>query len=150
LSVALLAGVALAGCGSSSNSSTTASVVTTTVAAAPAPAASESTTPATATESSSATTAAATTAAAAVKPTKHSKAEVVQLCQVSIRLGAAVPASKKSALSALCGEAVEGSTAAKRKGAAEKICLGLVGATPATPEAARKLALKDCKTNSWD
>jgi hypothetical protein len=54
------------------------------------------------------------------------------------------------ALAGLCSTAVDGSSSLERKRAAEKICLGLVGVTAATPESARKLVLKDCKTNAWD
>jgi hypothetical protein len=84
-----------------------------------------------------------------VLPTKHSKAEVVDLCRVSIQADSTLAPSKQSSLARLCETAVEGSTRSERKKAAETICLGLIGATSATPESAKKTALKDCKTNAW-
>lgn len=88
--------------------------------------------------------------ATAFHPTKHDKAEVVDLCKLSVRADTGVSPGSEPGFLKLCETAVEGQSAGVRKKAAETLCLGLVGATAATPESAKKVALKDCKTNSWD
>jgi hypothetical protein len=74
----------------------------------------------------------------------------VDICRISVQSQTSVAAAEKSKLLSLCGTAVEAPTLGERRGAAEAICLGLIGATSSTPEAAKKVALKDCKTNAWD
>jgi hypothetical protein len=165
---AILAAAGLAGCGGSSSSTTAATEVTVTTAGAnattaPASTAAVTTTAAaaaastTAASSQSATKSAVSSSvttssktATVVHPTKHAKAEVVDLCRVSVQAETGLAPGTQATLSKLCQTAVEGRTASVRKKAAETICLGLIGATAATPESAKKVALKDCKTNSWD
>jgi hypothetical protein len=82
--------------------------------------------------------------------TPHDKAEVVDLCKLSVRSDTGLASGRQTTLANLCVPAVEGQSASVRKKAAEMLCLGLIGATSATPESAKKSALKDCKTDSWD
>jgi hypothetical protein len=71
------------------------------------------------------------------------------LCRVSVTSATGVAPTEKAALDRLCGTAVEGVTATVRRKAAETVCLGLIGATSATPASAKAAALKDCKSNRW-
>jgi hypothetical protein len=75
---------------------------------------------------------------------------VVELCKSSVETQTALSGSARATLAGLCSTAVDGSSVGVRRKAAEKICLGLVGVTPQTPESAKKIVLKDCKTNAWD
>jgi hypothetical protein len=152
LTAALLAAGGIAGCGSSSSNTASTTVVTVTTAAA---VGTSSTAAAAGTSSTASATAGATSGAtgkstAPVKPSKRNKAAVVALCKASVESQTILAAAKRATLAGLCATAVDGGSSTDRRKAAERICLGLVGVTAATPESAKKLALKDCKTNAWD
>jgi len=164
MTAGLLIAGGLAGCGSSSSSSGSSSspsgssAVTTTVAGAAEAVASANlaatSKSAAATSKSAAATsnAAGTTTApvAKLKPTKRTKAAVVELCKLSVEEQSSISAATRAGLAGRCSTAVEGATASDRKKAAEEICLGLVGITSKTPRSGREYALKQCKTNAWD
>jgi hypothetical protein len=128
LTVALIGGAFIAGCGSSSKSTSTSQTASTAATSTPA-AAPTTSTGATATGGSGATGAALQAA--------------VALCKQNVQAQPTISASTKGKLEALCNKAASGNPTTLRK-IGQEVCDELVNAT-AAPGAAKEQALAACK-----
>jgi ABC-type transport system substrate-binding protein len=116
LTVALLGGLLLAGCGSSSSSSSSST-----------PAATTTTTTTTSTTSSNPAVAAA-----------------VAACKSGVQAASTLSASTKHKIEGVCEKAAGGDKEAARK-AAQEVCEELINSSPLPSSSAKEEALKTCK-----
>ncbi len=130
LSVTLVGGALLAGCGSSSTTSSSQSSSTSAPSA-----------PASAATSSSSTSTPSTPAGV---PSSAAVQEAVAACKSSVHSAPTLSASVKSKIEDICNKAASGNLEAAQK-AAKEACTEIVNASP-VPASAKEAALAACKS----
>jgi hypothetical protein len=138
--VVALAGVLIAGCGSSSTPTTKSTSPATTATATPTT--TTTTTPATATKSTAPTS--TPNVPTSIPTTAAGVAEDVAVCKSIIQSEPTLAASVKAKVEGICNKAAHGNLAGARA-AAKEVCVEVINASPIPSGLAKEKALAACK-----